>query len=755
MLDTRALITHRQYVCFCNYTVFSSLLIAVTIVAMGVLSYLIVPKRPKPIYLVVNFTDEEFENASASSSPSKRAELVDAADADHDLCSSLQCDREAQRILDSVNASLNPCDDFYAYVCSAWMRKHEPGSGQDRTSVDYDILDAYSRFLISVLGWKNNELPAAKVLYDTCIAPPVGLFGELITMLFYTVGLQHWPYSTSDRVLSNDVSTSVGSLHRVLGEDSLFHMAIVERPDLPTPPAISIAEPRLLVGHAEGGLPLAEFMFLSKAQSVLMDHLHKPLTTNVATVEMELARRAAAKRATDCTHPLSECTTTHIDNLPASRVLHWSLLLQEAFGEKMVALNELVETPNFEYLASYSDKVDQSLKKADILNYLAFRIGMALSPLIDNDAVRHHLASIAYGRNPRFPEPMSVAQYCLRLLDRFEPELVTLLAYDRSVVKLSWKVLQLIVLDHLNSTLFTFLGGDFSRRFSPEFADHVARRLAAVKWEPLMPLRFFNKTFRDKYFDGFTRENSSKSLSSFVLFWLQRAVKRRRGPIETGDSEDLRSGWEHGFLYTWPALGRSFRHLEIPLPVFDPAMSSDPKLHAFHVARAGARIYRVLLGYAYSMAYAFFYNTSTSDPASVFEDLRSCLRQSYAELTASAAGYSATPSPEHSEQTSVSDMLDFLATKMAFAAFDSWMRNEGLNFYFAKAPQFDQRQLFFIYYALGFCENVKPAATPAGGDTSSPGRDRVNGPLRHVKEFANAFHCVEGSFMNPPKKCGV
>ncbi|KAL1417228.1 hypothetical protein MTO96_027106 [Rhipicephalus appendiculatus] len=556
-------------------------------------------------------------------------------------------------------------------------------------------------------------------------------------MLFYTVGLQRWPYSTSDHVLSNDVSISVGSLHRVLGEDSLF--STWPSPNGQTCRAIRpfpIAEPTLLVGHAEGGLPLAEFMFLSKAHSVLMDHLHKPLTTNVATVEMELARRAAAKRAADCTQSAER-------------------LLQEAFGEKMVALNELVETPNFEYLASFSDKVDQSLKKADILNYLAFRIGMALSPLVGNDAVRHHLASIAYGRNPRFPEPMSVAEYCLRLLDRFEPELVTLLAYDRSVVKLSWKVLQFLVMDHLNSTLFTFLGGDFSRRFSPEFADHVARRLAPVKWEPLMPLRFFNKTFRDKYFEGFTKENSSKSLSSFVLFWLQRAVKRRRGPIETGDSEDLRSGWEHGFLRTWPAFGRSFGHLEIPLPVFDPAMSSDPKLHAFHVARAGARIYRVLLGYAYSMAYAFFYNTSTSDPASVFEDLRSCLRQSYAELTASAVGYGATPSLAHSEKTSASDMLDFLAAKVAFAAFDSWTRKEALNFYFAKAPQFDQRQLFFIYYALGFCENVNLTATPAGGDTSSPGRVRVNGPLRHMKEFADAFRCVEGSLMNPSKKCGV
>ncbi|KAL1417229.1 hypothetical protein MTO96_027107 [Rhipicephalus appendiculatus] len=138
MLDTRALVTPRRYVCFCNYTVFSSLLITLTIVAMGVLSYLIVPKRFKPIYLVLNFTDEEFENASASSSPSKRGAVVDVADADRDLCSSLQCDREAERILDSVNASMDPVRRLLRLrvlgLDAEARTGHRPGTGRPWTT---------------------------------------------------------------------------------------------------------------------------------------------------------------------------------------------------------------------------------------------------------------------------------------------------------------------------------------------------------------------------------------------------------------------------------------------------------------------------------------------------------------------------------------------------------------------------------------------------------------------------------------------
>ncbi|KAK8778879.1 hypothetical protein V5799_019780 [Amblyomma americanum] len=750
MLDTQTLIAPRRYTCVCNYAVFVTLLIVLTIVAMGLLSYLVVPKRPKPFYILFNFTDDEFENASTPLPPST-GESNDGAP-HRDLCASRQCDREAERILGAVNTSADPCDDFYTYVCSTWMDRHQPSSAQDRTSVDYDILDAYSRFLLSVLGWKNSELPAAKFLFDTCVDPPVGLFGDLITMLFYMIGLQRWPYSATDRVLAADISSKVGSLHRLLGEDSLFHLAVVEHPDA-AHPVISIAEPKLLVGHADG-LPLAYFLFLSKAHKVLMDHLHKPMATNVAAVEMDLARRGAPKRAPDCGDPLSECTTTHLDHLPPSRVLHWSLLAQEAFGEKMVALNQFVETPNFEYLVSFSDKVQQALRKADFLNYLAFRICMALSPLVANATLRHHLASIAYGRNPRFPEPLPAGQYCLRLLDRFDPTLVMLLAYDRSVTKLTWKVLQFIVMEHLNATLFAFLRGDFSQRFSREFAEHVAGRLAVVDWEPLMPQRFFNRTFREKYFAGFTKEDSSSSLSSFFFFWLQRAVNRKRGPAETADDEDLRTGWNHGFLRTWPTLGSPFRHLEIPLPVFDASMSGDLRMYAFHIARAGVRIYRVILGYVYSLSYGFYYNASSSDPASVFENLRGCLQQSYAEMVASASGYGASSRVDW-EKTSASDMLDLMAAKLAIQAFDQWAQREGLNFYFAKAQQFDQRQLFFIYYGYNFCENVNQEAMRGDGEEHSPASNRVNGPLRHMKEFARAFRCPEGSFMNPGKKCNL
>jgi endothelin-converting enzyme/putative endopeptidase len=70
----------------------------------------------------------------------------------------------------------------------------------------------------------------------------------------------------------------------------------------------------------------------------------------------------------------------------------------------------------------------------------------------------------------------------------------------------------------------------------------------------------------------------------------------------------------------------------------------------------------------------------------------------------------------------------------------------------AAVAGFDPEQQFFLGYAQSWCskyrdENLRLRAVT---DPHSPAKQRVNGPLSNLPEFAKAFQCAEGTAMVRP-----
>jgi predicted metalloendopeptidase len=66
-----------------------------------------------------------------------------------------------------------------------------------------------------------------------------------------------------------------------------------------------------------------------------------------------------------------------------------------------------------------------------------------------------------------------------------------------------------------------------------------------------------------------------------------------------------------------------------------------------------------------------------------------------------------------------------------------------------KVDGYTQSQQFFLGYAQLWCENVRPEMTRlmAQTDPHSPGRFRVNGVVRNMPQFDDAFGCKPGDAM--------
>jgi hypothetical protein len=57
-----------------------------------------------------------------------------------DICNTNACQTAGKLIKDSMNISVDPCDDFYAFACDGWMATHNIPPEKSRYDVS-DVLD--------------------------------------------------------------------------------------------------------------------------------------------------------------------------------------------------------------------------------------------------------------------------------------------------------------------------------------------------------------------------------------------------------------------------------------------------------------------------------------------------------------------------------------------------------------------------------------------------------------------------------------
>jgi putative endopeptidase len=131
-----------------------------------------------------------------------------------------------------------------------------------------------------------------------------------------------------------------------------------------------------------------------------------------------------------------------------------------------------------------------------------------------------------------------------------------------------------------------------------------------------------------------------------------------------------------------------------------------------------------------------------------FEERTKCVVEQY-------GGYETIPGVKlDGKLTAGENIADIAGVKLAFEAYRK-MRGDAKER--VRADGYTEDQQFFLAVGQAWCSGQRDAIakTLAKTDPHSPGRWRVNGSLRNLPAFGEAWSCKPGTAMRPAKPCDV
>ena len=73
-------------------------------------------------------------------------------EADQQVCLSKTCVTVSSSILNSMDETVDPCDDFYQFACGGWLKSHPIPAGESRWDTFGVLRKANQIVLKNVLG---------------------------------------------------------------------------------------------------------------------------------------------------------------------------------------------------------------------------------------------------------------------------------------------------------------------------------------------------------------------------------------------------------------------------------------------------------------------------------------------------------------------------------------------------------------------------------------------------------------------------
>ncbi|XP_046730460.1 membrane metallo-endopeptidase-like 1 [Silurus meridionalis] len=711
---------------------------------------------------------------------------------EYTMCTTPECVTAAARLLENMDLTVDPCENFYQYACGGWLQKHvipETSSLQSVFNILRDELEIKLKGVLQTESENDREaFRKAKVLYRSCMNESVIEQRDSKPLLKLIDSIGDWPVASEDWNNTAEESWSLENMlaslnsqynKKVLLEmfvwpddrDSSRHIIHIDQPSLGMPSRDYYLNDGNYKKVREAYL---QFM-VSMAKIVRED---RNLTQDdervwedmmqVMALERDIANATSpAEERNDITVLYNKMSLQDIQetfNLnvsfglkPAERAdrgvtmsfsqgFNWTHYIQGIMAS--VSITVRPDEPVVVYCSPYLEKLDSVLSRYNrrtVQNYMVWMLVMervsSLSRRIKD--VRAHYRKALHGTT------VEEARWrdCVRYVQNNMESAVGALYVRETFAGESKRMVRELIKKIQDSFVETLEELKWMDVQSKEKAMAISEQIGY----PDYILEKNNEKLDQEYIHlKFSEESYFENVLENLQTTAQKAHKKLREPVDP----EL---WIIGAAVVNAFYSHNRNQIVFPAGILQPPFFSEKQLQALNFGGIG-----MVIGHEITHGFddhgrnfdkdGNMFNWWSNFSTEQFEEQSKCMIQQYGKYSWKLAG-----GQNVSGITTLGENIaDNGGVRQAYKAYMKWVEREGEE---SRLPGLllDPKQLFFLNFAQVWCGACRPeyAIQSIKTDPHSPLEYRVLGSLQNFDAFSEAFQCQRGSSMNPEEKCRV
>uniref|UniRef100_A0A1W7RA39 Neprilysin n=1 Tax=Hadrurus spadix TaxID=141984 RepID=A0A1W7RA39_9SCOR len=677
-------------------------------------------------------------------------------------CSTEICASKAKQLLASINDSINPCNDFYSYVCSGWQKANPIPETMESYSI-FNILDEkITNDLKNVLPNSTFEpgdvRDKTKIFYKSCLDNDTRENRGVEGLKKILRDLGGWPL-LGDKL--NESYVWLDALAYAITELStspIITLGVEADAKNTTRYIIHLDQARLGIGRTEllykniNDSRITEIITayknFIKASFRILDGKNDDLDKEVEDlVEFESSLAKISKSEVERRDPYSEYQKMNVSTLQSflGEEIDIASFLSKVFSNISEVTNdtELIVS-GFDYLRNLTELLrNKTVQTANYIGWMVVKFYGSVTTQEFQDA-KFEFNKVRQGIKK--PRPMD--EICIM-------ETNGLLGFALGSVYINDNfdtVIKAEIEDMVNQIKKAFA----ELLTSNHWMNDQSRELAKNKLDKMIPKIAFPSWINDtkalnEYYEklGDIREDTFfENVITVAKFVIQKQLRK------INEVHDRNDGWDVS-----PAIVNAFydpkdNTINFPAGILQFPFYQAGLPPALNFASMGSVIgHEITHGFddegSQYDAEGNLENWWPSEVRNRFINESQCFVEQYENYTEPITGMKLK-----GKNTLGENIADNGGIREAFKAYKSATAETRRH---VTLPNLDLTpdQLFFVNYAYVWCSNERKEflQNMIQYNSHSPARYRVQGPCSNFEEFSKTFDCSADSTMNPEHKC--